>query len=1128
MKKETVNTFDKGLVKDLHPLTTPNNVLTDALNATLITYNGNEMVLQNDMGNTKVGTAFLPAGYVPVGMKEHGGIIYVVAYNPETKKGQIGSYPSPKQLWEGEDWSVNTEGAVIDNISLNTNQFYGLEDGTLDANGDFIVNETVKTLLFKFTDGTMREFHPGDKYALAIANTNVYQLIQSYVNEGKIKLQLGVVRKDGSIEIMADAREDWFLFNGTASTYIANNTPRVFNASSSGSLILIVNIVTLDSFNLIREYELSNDNQTVIVTFKGKGTRGQDTILTSGPDLKLYGGQTGYAQSDQSQIQIQGTNETKKYTIYPQVPWGIIRRMKKSGSINFDQIRKTEGSFHEWRFFVNEDYIKIGWAYEFYNLGNKKTLDGIQMDFYDIVKPDSFPNNPDATIVFQKDSYSGNFEDYIRFDQHPQIKRMHVYVIRLSKKVRGSGLETITHKMLYCSPLYNEYYNQAYINPQTGEELEVDLSTCVEYQRLNIDDIGIKFEQTVDCEKQGITTATVSTMVRDGTSTNIVQNVDIIALNNRYYVTDDPNAQAHDFEYITKLTNSYKATGTITASYDIQNKNIIGVPNPSYLNTVLDSNNITASGEVIKNLNWRNLHSTSDYFLNSNVKDQTSQVTTTLGTVSNGERVIELTFSDDRYIEGANSSVISEPYSTVDWAPLYDPNALDKQNVFYSYLSESPQVLSGEKGEQIRYASTLVNYDIVDGTDGGGGDSNQGLAAANRAINSLRPPTVNMFAGTGGEKASLRMDGASFICERHAIERQDINGWWIDTPKNDGMEVDDKDNFLAAVWKFTDGNAKMVNLFSRKDWPANASETWPRLDVMLKCFLSQIFIAQRVTKKNSYVTSDPNFYRYLEGTDCLSVKINGTSTRNSDIMMPYNDDDVELEQDTTLYEYAQKWMNKNLDGLVNLVPQVGASGTIEFTLDSIEIDNDFGMDSIIRFYQGVKMDAEKADLDLGKIMILDRNEQAYNITCGSTSTDKLTPMTDGAFRWTKQPKLKEASLKSEGRDARQDSCDILYDWTGGTWTMKTSLYRMFITRAKYLGITDLTNDNEYNELLGNMEEAQQGVYPHYSRSMQGQYTMGPGWAWGKWTEGSPDANAPDLYFSVLSSDKSLYKLFYKG
>ena len=52
MKKETINTFKDGMVKDLHPLTTPPSVLTDALNATLVTYNGNEMILQNDMGNT--------------------------------------------------------------------------------------------------------------------------------------------------------------------------------------------------------------------------------------------------------------------------------------------------------------------------------------------------------------------------------------------------------------------------------------------------------------------------------------------------------------------------------------------------------------------------------------------------------------------------------------------------------------------------------------------------------------------------------------------------------------------------------------------------------------------------------------------------------------------------------------------------------------------------------------------------------------------------------------------------------------------------------------------------------------------------------------------------------------------
>ena len=52
-KQETVNTFDGGLIMDLNPIVTPNNVLTNALNATSITFDGNEFVLQNDMGMEK-------------------------------------------------------------------------------------------------------------------------------------------------------------------------------------------------------------------------------------------------------------------------------------------------------------------------------------------------------------------------------------------------------------------------------------------------------------------------------------------------------------------------------------------------------------------------------------------------------------------------------------------------------------------------------------------------------------------------------------------------------------------------------------------------------------------------------------------------------------------------------------------------------------------------------------------------------------------------------------------------------------------------------------------------------------------------------------------------------------------
>jgi hypothetical protein len=95
MRKETSNQFTEGLVSDLNPINTPNTVLTDNLNGTLITYNGNEFSLQNDQGNYELKNCRLPANYIPVGIKEYGDILYIVSYNPITERVQIGSYPSP-------------------------------------------------------------------------------------------------------------------------------------------------------------------------------------------------------------------------------------------------------------------------------------------------------------------------------------------------------------------------------------------------------------------------------------------------------------------------------------------------------------------------------------------------------------------------------------------------------------------------------------------------------------------------------------------------------------------------------------------------------------------------------------------------------------------------------------------------------------------------------------------------------------------------------------------------------------------------------------------------------------------------------------------------------------------------
>jgi hypothetical protein len=138
--------------------------------------------------------------------------------------------------------------------------------------------------------------------------------------------------------------------------------------------------------------------------------------------------------------------------------------MKRSGRIDFDKIKKSQGDFHEWRFFVTSSYIKIGWAYEFYNLDGTKEIASIKMKFFDYVKPSSYPASPVDVVEFTKDVYSGNFEDFIYRDAHPNIMDKHIYIVQIIRCLSNGAEETITHKMLYVSQLYNSLYNSIYDN----------------------------------------------------------------------------------------------------------------------------------------------------------------------------------------------------------------------------------------------------------------------------------------------------------------------------------------------------------------------------------------------------------------------------------------------------------------------------------------------------------------------------------------------------------------------------------------------------------------------------------------------------------------------------------------
>lgn len=106
--KNTTNVFLKGMTSDMHPLTTSQQEYTDALNATLITFNGNEQMMQNDMGNTRIQDSKtgnimgLREGFIPIGMKEHGGIMYIASVNNKGE-GEIGIIPSPVITYQPQD-----------------------------------------------------------------------------------------------------------------------------------------------------------------------------------------------------------------------------------------------------------------------------------------------------------------------------------------------------------------------------------------------------------------------------------------------------------------------------------------------------------------------------------------------------------------------------------------------------------------------------------------------------------------------------------------------------------------------------------------------------------------------------------------------------------------------------------------------------------------------------------------------------------------------------------------------------------------------------------------------------------------------------------------------------------------
>lgn len=209
--EQAVNTFQKGLNTDSHPMAQGNDSLTDALNATFVTMNENEIILQNDMGNRRIDNAFLPSGYQPVGMKEYGGIIYVAAYNPITNKSQVGSFPSPERKL-----SV-TDGTFVPVTIKDWIEEFINSEGIVDKN--FVL----KPLTLLDSSKEYLPIHPGDKFTIYCNDTLDPNLISNYnnVSQGLVEspknklytLSVGVLNSQNEFVDITSSLARWYHNN---------------------------------------------------------------------------------------------------------------------------------------------------------------------------------------------------------------------------------------------------------------------------------------------------------------------------------------------------------------------------------------------------------------------------------------------------------------------------------------------------------------------------------------------------------------------------------------------------------------------------------------------------------------------------------------------------------------------------------------------------------------------------------------------------------------------------------------------------------------------------------------------------------------------------------------------------
>lgn len=533
IKQEANNSFAEGLMMDLNPLITPNTVMTNCLNGTLVTFNGNEYMLQNDMGNGRVETAFLPEGYIPMGTCELGGIIYIVSYNPLQGTCQVGSFPSPERNITSDE----RESAAIVQLTESDFQWKGSVDGA----GVYYLKKDLDSTL---------QFYPGDKFIVYSNNIQANETKLSGLATDKkketLRLSLGTVTSDGKLVVFdTDTLKKFNV--GSGKYHIKEHTGgssskvdlddyrdlvsqpyNIFNSKVSGTLVLIAELVQFSSFGVNISHHFTNNSAdkkySPLVSLEFSGSydyvpygiqkkftlidKDGKTVATGSSDIVLQL-EAAMSHTVGDENLLDGTDVLSKlpnnyfnqsereiytlnYELIPCMIWGPVKHLAVKGSIALDKIGSGFIDLSAWKYYNSDSKCNLTWGLEVYEEEDKKVKD-VSITFTKLTSPTTTQDI--VYTINKKSSYHGTFYELIPFDKpyyklkdsggaDAELESNTLYLAKIEVKYGGSDANVedesrVFYRWLYTNSVFNDYF----YNELDYKDLYLDMfKTALDFQ----------------------------------------------------------------------------------------------------------------------------------------------------------------------------------------------------------------------------------------------------------------------------------------------------------------------------------------------------------------------------------------------------------------------------------------------------------------------------------------------------------------------------------------------------------------------------------------------------------------------------------------------------------------------